>query len=199
MRRKAGVTAIMLRDLPMNIQDSLTAAAYRSSIPLIAKYLQPQEGDSVLDVGGGTGKVAQLLATTCREVVVLEPERRKIEFGRKMRPNFKFVEGRAEEIPFPDESFDKVLLFLTLHHIQDQGKAIHEIRRVMKKGGRLLLLDLDAQSWIGRLAEFFENNLLHLDCRYFAARELYHLLKAHEFHVMSVEFFTGRCLMVALK
>jgi ubiquinone/menaquinone biosynthesis C-methylase UbiE len=189
----------MLRDILMNIQDSLTATAYRPSIPLIAKYLQPQEGDSVLDVGGGTGKVAQLLATTCREVVVLEPERRKIEFGRKMRPNFKFVEGRAEEIPFPDESFDKVLLFLTLHHIQDQSKAIHEIRRVMKKGGRLLLLELDALSWIGRSARFFENSLQHLDCRYFAASELSHLLEAHKFHVTAVNSFTGRYLMAALK
>ena len=52
---------------------------------------------------------------------MLEPKRRSVEYGRSHRPNIKFVEGVAENMPLPDGYFDKVVASASFHHFPDQG------------------------------------------------------------------------------
>lgn len=67
-------------------------------------------------------------------------------------------EGDAEDLPFPDESFDTVLCALSLCGIPDNAAAVAEMRRVLRPGGRLLLLDHIGSSWppIWLLQKFVE-------------------------------------------
>src|SRR2546421_12045822 len=85
--------------------------------------IAPVSGVRLLDVGGGAGAATEQFATGCAEVVVLEPNRKKVGQGRKVRPTIRFEEGRAEEIPFPGATFDRVTAVVAFHHIEDPGRA----------------------------------------------------------------------------
>ena len=104
--------------------------------------IAPVSGVRLLDVGGGTGAATEQFATGCADVVVLEPDRRKVAEGRKHRPTIRFEGGRAEKIPFPDATFDRVAAVVAFHHMENQESALAEMRRVLRDSGRLVLFEL---------------------------------------------------------
>src|SRR2546426_12046507 len=103
----------------------------------LRELIAPVSGVRLLDVGGGTGAATERFAMGCAEVVVLEPDRRKVAQGQQHRPTIRFEEGRAEEIPFPDATFDRVTAVVAFHHMENQETALTEMRRVLKDSGRL--------------------------------------------------------------
>jgi ubiquinone/menaquinone biosynthesis C-methylase UbiE len=104
--------------------------------------IAPVSGVRLLDVGGSTGAATERFATGCAETVVLEPDRRKVAQGRRLRPTIRFQEGRAEKIPFPDATFDRVTAVVAFHHMENQEWALEEMRRVLKDSGRIVLFEL---------------------------------------------------------
>ena len=69
----------------------------------MSEYLDIRPNDILLDIGGNSGKVTEAYSNNCGEIVVLEPKRNIVEYGKSRRPNIKFIEGQAENIPLPDE------------------------------------------------------------------------------------------------
>jgi len=104
--------------------------------------IAPVSGVRLLDVGGGTGAATERFAMGCAEVVVLEPDRSKAVEGRRLRPAIRFQEGHAEEIPFPDDTFDRVTSVVAFHHMENQESALKEMRRVLRDSGRIVLFEL---------------------------------------------------------
>ncbi|MPY66816.1 methyltransferase domain-containing protein [Deinococcus sp. SDU3-2] len=84
----------------------------------------------VLDVGAGEGRLLRALRARGHrgEVVGLDPE-----------PGEGVQRGVAEQLPFPDASFDAVLLVRVLAHLHDPARAVAEARRVLRPGGRLVV------------------------------------------------------------
>src|SRR5207245_2423726 len=82
------------------------------------ELIAPVSGVRLLDVGGGIGAATQRFATGCAEVVVLEPDRKKVVEGRRLRPSIRFEEGHAEKIPFPERIFDRVTLVVAFAHVE---------------------------------------------------------------------------------
>lgn len=110
----------------------------------------PEAGESVLDVGCGTGTLAIAAAAKVGpsgEVQGIDASPEMIEVARrkaeKQAPKSSFQPGLIETIPFPDDRFDLVLNTLMLHHLPDdlKRKGLAEMRRVLKPGGRLLVVD----------------------------------------------------------
>jgi demethylmenaquinone methyltransferase/2-methoxy-6-polyprenyl-1,4-benzoquinol methylase len=98
----------------------------------------------VLDVGVGTGLVARRAAEIVGNpalVTGLDPSPGMLGCA-KLPAGVKLVEGIAENIPFPDESFDFVSMGYALRHISDLSVAFREFRRVLKPGGRLCILEI---------------------------------------------------------
>lgn len=93
-------------------------------------------GTSVLDLGSGTGAAfAQLINY---ETTALDPDKKMLElniFENK-------VLGTAENLPFDDNSFDNVFCSFVWRNISDTNKALSEIYRVVKPGGKFVLLDM---------------------------------------------------------
>ena len=101
----------------------------------------------VLDAGSGDGAVAQLLAPRSKSVTCLDKSERMIDAARARLSRAKNVDfrlGDLHELPFPNRSFDQVLLLNVLTHAHTPARALGEAARVLRKGGDLAVVTLDA-------------------------------------------------------
>lgn len=118
-------------------------------------------GHRVLEIGCGTGNLALLVKRLHpgTEVVGLDPDPKALGRARRKAGRealaVRLDRGFAEELPYPDASFDRVLSAFMFHHLgpEAKGKALREVRRVLKPGGSVHLLDVG--SGTGRPAGFF--------------------------------------------
>ena len=104
--------------------------------------LRPQM--KLLDVATGTGQVARAAARILgdpRGVVGLDPSVGMLREARRVHAG-PLVQGRAEEIPLRDDAFDMLSMGFALRHVATLELAFAEYRRVLKPGGRLLLLEV---------------------------------------------------------
>jgi 2-polyprenyl-6-hydroxyphenyl methylase/3-demethylubiquinone-9 3-methyltransferase len=107
-------------------------------LPYFIEHLEP--GSHVLDVGCGAGFQAELLASTNFTVVGVDvsvasvafAEERFILGGHFQAEQLKCLVGSVYDLPFPDESFDAVVISDTIEHIHDLPRAVDEISRVLK-------------------------------------------------------------------
>jgi len=114
-------------------------------------------GTRVLEIGCGTGSVALLAQRGTPGAVVhgLDPDPRALaRAGRKAaraRLPVHWDRGYAQELPYPDASFDRVLSVLMLHHLDpdDRAGTLREARRVLAPGGSLHVLDVGGTEQLG--------------------------------------------------
>ncbi len=98
----------------------------------------------VLEVGVGPGLNLPFYSQRARQVIGLEPSPKLIALARgaeRTGAGAQFIEGSAEEIPLNDGTVDTVVMTWTLCSIPDASRALGEIRRVLKPGGRLLFAE----------------------------------------------------------
>lgn len=101
----------------------------------------PTEG-RLLEVGGGTGRIAALLAPLVGQLVISDLSAPMLDRARSKAICCP-VQALAERLPFPDGSYDRVLVVDALHHFENQGQALAELVRVVKPGGRLVVEEPD--------------------------------------------------------
>jgi SAM-dependent methyltransferase len=115
------------------------ARARPSYPPAALDWLLPPEARRVLDLGAGTGKLTALLAGRGLDVVAVEPsDRMRAQLAGQL-PQIPALAGSAEAIPLPDGAVDAVLVAQAWHWV-DPGRAVPEVARVLRPGGRLGLV-----------------------------------------------------------
>jgi SAM-dependent methyltransferase len=98
----------------------------------------------LLDVGCGTGALAERLVASAYEVTGLDPSAGMLEQVRARVPGIKTVQGSATQIPFGDDEFDLSVSIATMHHLRDAAavhRALGEMVRVVRPGGRVIVWD----------------------------------------------------------
>ena len=127
------------------------------------------ENWTVADLGCGTGAVTQSLAPFVQHIIAVDESNAMLSAARKRLHGVKNVDirnGRLESLPIGDTEVDVALLFLVLHYAAEPGRVISEAARVLKPGGRLLVLDMmphdrqDLRQTMGHLWQGFDRTTL---------------------------------------
>lgn len=132
--------------------DRLWGGYVRRTLDLLDAHARIRPGERVLDVGCGTGAYSARLVGRHREQDVtgvdLSPEM-LAEARRKTAeaPNVRFVRASAEALPFAEASFDGVVSTSALHYVEHPSVALAEAARVLRPGGRLVVVDWDRSRW----------------------------------------------------
>jgi demethylmenaquinone methyltransferase/2-methoxy-6-polyprenyl-1,4-benzoquinol methylase len=141
----------------MNSHFNLLARFYDRVIPfvrleqMLSVLALPRQPNAIrlLDAGGGTGRVADVLRPYVGWLVVAD-----ISCGMLVQARNKdlpVTSTETEHLPFPTGTFDRVLMVDALHHVIDQTQTIHELYRVLKVGGRLVIEEPDVRRFAVKL------------------------------------------------
>jgi len=101
---------------------------------------------SVLDVGCGEGRFCRMLKEVGISTFGVDPIAEMVEEARSRDTHGTYLQGFAEDLEFDDDTFDLVVTYLSLIDIDDAGRAIAEMVRVLKPGGRILVANLTSFS-----------------------------------------------------
>lgn len=108
------------------------------------RQLEPAHG-RVLEIGAGTGRNLPHFPAAVDELVVTEPNEAMLRRARSKAGDgsraVTFAAASAQELPFPDGSFDTVVCTVVLCSVPDQAAALREVRRVLRPGGQLLFAE----------------------------------------------------------
>jgi ubiquinone/menaquinone biosynthesis C-methylase UbiE len=121
--------------------------------PQLVDFLQeralgPMDTTRILDLGCGTGKqlTANHAAFPQISTVGLDLSHGMLRIARARCPNVRWVHGDASRIPFRSQSFDYITNQFSYHHIHDQPGFVCEVFRVLKPGGRFVMVNIDPWS-----------------------------------------------------
>jgi len=120
----------------------------------LRELLQLDGAGRVLDLGGGTGRVAQTLQGAVDEIVILDESAGMLRQARGK--GLPVVRGEAERLPFVNGAFTRILMVDTFHHLRDQRRAAAELLRVLAPGGRLVMEDPNVERTAVRLIALAE-------------------------------------------
>jgi ubiquinone/menaquinone biosynthesis C-methylase UbiE len=120
---------------------------------------------ATLEIGAGTGLNLEHYPDAVTRLVLAEPDehmrRRLARHVAEVRPSAEIVDAGVERLPFPDGSFDTLVVTFVLCSVLQQGAALAEVTRVLKPGGRLFFLehvrsdDLKVAKWQDRVTPLY--------------------------------------------
>jgi ubiquinone/menaquinone biosynthesis C-methylase UbiE len=127
------------------IYDRMACRSEEAGLSEVRHGLVGDATGRVLEIGAGTGANLPHYAAGVESLVLTDPEtpmlRRLQRAARQHGPLAQVLQAPAEDLPFEDDSFDAVVSTLVLCGVDDQPRALREVRRVLRPGGRLLFLE----------------------------------------------------------
>ena len=149
----------------------------RRFVRRLAKKLP--EKAAVLDLACGTGDLTKALSEKGYQVTGLDISSEMMAIGREkcryLSPKPNFVLGSAEQIPFPDDTFDAVTIAFGLRNFDHRARCLAEIHRVLKPGGQLAVLEFAVprnRHW-NKIYLFYFKNILPLIGRLVGSADAY--------------------------
>jgi ubiquinone/menaquinone biosynthesis C-methylase UbiE len=130
---------------------------YAESIKERLSEIIPRDEDlRVLDIGTGMASTARFLLRHLSKgsrVWSLDPSEEILSRARtvlpaKVQKRIRFLQGSADDLEFEDESFDMVVSVMVLHHIEAVGESVAEMSRVLRRGGRLIIVDYSPEAHV---------------------------------------------------
>ena len=123
------------------LNDLLSLGRTKAWRKVATSIIAPKPGMRILDIAAGTGSSSRPLADAGAEVIPLDFSKGMLEAGRKRHPDLAFTHGDALALTFKDNEFDVTTISFGLRNTTDTLKALRESLRVLKPGGRMVVIE----------------------------------------------------------
>jgi demethylmenaquinone methyltransferase/2-methoxy-6-polyprenyl-1,4-benzoquinol methylase len=142
------------------MNDAMSGGMHRLWKDRFVRRVQPREGETVLDMAGGTGDIAFRLAKSGASVTVADINPAMLDVGieraaKRGIDGLVWSEANAETLQFPDRFFDAYTIAFGIRNVTDIPKALREAHRVLKRSGRFFCLEFSTTLWPG-FAEVYD-------------------------------------------
>lgn len=131
----------------------------------------------VLDAAGGTGRVSQQFSSMVGNLVVCDLSQKMLCQAQEKK-GLMPVRSHVERLPFPDATFERILLVDAVHHLCNQQEAIDDLLRVLKPGGRLVIEEPDIHHFAVKLVALGEK-LLFMRSHFLSPVQIKDMLLTH--------------------
>ncbi len=147
----------------------------------IASEIEPR--DRVLDLGGGTGRIAKFIKElqSENETYLLDCNRSMLKKAEEKELK-NLVQGYSSNMPFSNDFFDAILCVDALHHFEKTEESLSEMNRVLKPGGKLIVSDFNSESTPMKVLEALEI-LGDRSVSYLSNKELKRMLEEKGFKI----------------
>jgi len=165
-RRVGGVFSSVARNYDL-MNDLMSGGMHRLWKNRFVAKVKPRPGEAILDMAGGTGDIAFRLAARGARVTVSDINSDMLAVGMD-RAGKRGIDGltwqveNAEKLSFADNSFDAYTIAFGIRNVTDIPAALREAHRVLKRGGRLYVLEFSTSEWpgFGELYDRYSENVI---------------------------------------
>ncbi len=165
LTKKAQEVAAMFDGVAKNYDkanDLLSFGSARIWRKQVAKLVNPQIGQTILDLAAGTGASSVAFLKPGVRVVAADFSNGMLEEGRRRHPEIEFVFADATNLPFQEAEFDTVTISFGLRNVENTELALSEMLRVLKPGGKLVVCEFSTipNKFLHSLYRFYLKDLL---------------------------------------
>ena len=129
------------------VNDVLSMGQDRAWRRRTVEAVDPRPGQRILDLAAGTGTSSEPFASAGATVVPTDLSLGMLEVGKRRRPALSFVAADALDLPYADAAFDAVTISFGLRNVEDPAAALHELHRVTRPGGTLVICEFSTPTW----------------------------------------------------
>ena len=152
-RRVGGVFSSVARRYDL-MNDLMSGGMHRLWKDRFVARVKPRPGEAILDMAGGTGDVAFRMARRGAQVTVADINPDMLAVGRERAESrgidgLAWAEENAEALSFAASTFDAYTIAFGIRNVTDIPAALQEAHRVLRRGGRLLVLEFSTSEWPG--------------------------------------------------
>ena len=142
------------------MNDAMSGGMHRLWKDTFVRRVKPREHEAILDMAGGTGDIAFRMAPSGAHIIVADINQDMLDVGvaramKKGLDGLVWSRQNAEELAFPDRSFDAYTIAFGIRNVTHIDKALAEAFRVLKFGGRFYCLEFSTTQWPG-FAEIYD-------------------------------------------
>lgn len=163
-----------------------------STIKETLKRIEIKAGQSLLDIGCGTGILLESLEKTYPDIMLsgIDPTQEMLNVAKNRLSKKVYVEkGWAEKLPFDSEMFDTIVSCNMFHYIREPTVALEEALRVLKPAGRLIITDWCDDYITCRICDLFLRTFNDAHYKMYKKRGLYHLLFSSDFTDIKIDSY----------
>lgn len=176
---------------------SLNLVGHGRYLDALVKRIDPAPGETLLDLGGGTGRLLDYLPKEVEVTLVDSSGDMLKRAGKRMAGRrVHIVQARAEELPFSDDAFHYVVMADSLHHFSRVESSLREVKRVVASDGAIYILEFHPRSLLTRCMAGAER-LAGEPANYFEPEELSGMLSDEGLHTVHEELSRSVYMVVA--
>ncbi|MEO1046048.1 MAG: class I SAM-dependent methyltransferase [Pseudomonadota bacterium] len=149
------------------MNDAMSGGTHRLWKNQLVRRVKPQADEDILDMAGGTGDVAFRLARSGARVTVADINQEMLDVGleravKRGEDSLVWSRQDAEDLAFPDNSFDAYTIALGIRNVTHIDRALKEAHRVLRYGGRFFCLEFSTTQWPGfsEIYDLYSHNIM---------------------------------------